>query len=232
MNRANAVRYGPAYDSTNEKMLLLRGNTNFGRLSPHNTYNAIRDLPLHPFASHQILLSCVTKCQQKTVLFLSRNLSESVVNLILEYLDTQSLAVIRVTLLAESLINMDNSRASSDIRSSNSIGSRARSAMSILSYKLFPLNRESAAVQSKDSAEINLLNPTAQTADLENQAEGLSSYPDISSDTAYISNQRVTSVSEVISALRKCDALFSPISGLLAIFIVVVVFVVYRWQAV
>lgn len=228
MNRANAVRYGPANDSTAEKMLLLRGNTNFGRLSPHNTYNAVRDLPLHPFASHQILLSCVTKYHLKTVRFLSRNISESVVNLILEYLDTQSLAGIRVTLLAESLINMDISRASSDICSSNSIGSRARSAMSILSHKLFPVNRESAAVQSKDSAQINLLSPTAETADLENQAEILSPYPDLSYDTAYISNQRVTSFSDVISALRKCDALFSPVSGLLAIFIVVVVFVVYR----
>ena len=228
MNRAYAVRYGPVHDSNTEKTSLIRGKTNVGRLSLRNNYNAVKDLLPHSFASHQILLSCVTNTELKTVRFLSRNIPESVINHILEYLDTQSSAVIRVIMLAESLIDSNIHEGSSDICLSKSVGSRARSAMVVLSNKLFPVNRESATVQSKDSAEIRPFKLAAQTADVENQAEGEPSCPDLSPDTVYIGDQSNGFVGVVVDSLRKCGSLFYTASGFVAILILVLVLVVYR----
>ena len=227
MNRANAVRYGPAHDSTAEKTSLLKGIPNFG-LSPRNSYSAVRDLPLRPFVSHQILLSCVPDCQLEKAWFLSREISESVINLILAYLDTQSLASIRVLMLAESLLHTDISRGPSDICTSISIGSSARSAMSVLSNRLFPANRESTAVQIKDSAEICLLNLIPYTNDIENQAAVEPSVPDALSDDVDMRNRSSHFILDVVSACRKCDASFYPVSGLVAISIFVIIFVVYQ----
>ena len=226
MNRANAVRYGPAQDSSAEKMSLLKGIPNFG-LSPRKSYNAVRDLPLRPFVSHQMLLSCVPDRQLEKLRFLSREISESVINLILVYLDTQSVASIRVLMLAESLLVTDISRRPSDICTSMSIGSSARSAMSVLSNRLFPVNRESTAVQIKDSAEFCLLNLMPYTNDSENQVAVEPSIPDAMSDDVDIRNRSSHFVLDVVSACRKCDASFYRIVGMV-ISIFAILFVLYQ----
>ena len=140
MNRARAVRYGDQGNIVEEGLPILSKSARIVQTSQKRSYSSFNDPSLHPFGSHQILVSCLQCPQNSLSVAASRDIPLAVVHSILGFLDWKSLASVKILSKIGSLSFLDviRERSKSQLpQSIKKIGTNARLAMKVLSERLF-----------------------------------------------------------------------------------------------
>jgi hypothetical protein len=130
MNRALAIRYG-------ERMPII-SKAETGKKNSFASHNYLslhdgHDVKMHPFGSHQILVSCLKNYDLEIKKFLFREIPVQVIETILKFLDLKS------TKVARTFIKETEKLSSKRGGDSSGFGSKARLAMTLLSNKLRPM---------------------------------------------------------------------------------------------
>lgn len=169
MNRAKAVRYGNQCDAVEEGLPILSRSAKIEQSLHQRNYSTIHDSILHPFGSHQILVSCLRSSQNSLSTFASRDVPLTIVYSILSFLDSKSLSASKVLSKVGPLsilkLMKECSKSQQPPHYVKKFGSKARLAMMILSERLFPAvnNVTSHAATEISDLETFDLEPTFST---------------------------------------------------------------------
>jgi hypothetical protein len=203
MNRAIAIRYGVLSDT--EESPIINGSE---RSSYHRRYSAVGDPSLHPFGSHQILVSCLSKFNFASANFLSKDLPGTVIHFILKYLDPTSLNSAKTFIKSKSGQSLAwdiDHYGSEDSGVPKRFGSKARLAMMELSKRLRPLtgdNKRSHPFMNDNAQQSGAPTPSYGTENKVLCAPANREIHPLSSDN----NSAIT---EIVDAFRKCNFFIS-----------------------
>ena len=141
MNRARAVRYGnQASNIVEEGLPMLSKSARIEQSNHKRNYNSFNDPLLHQFGSHQILVSCLQCSQNSLSTVASRDIPLTVVHSILSFLDSKSVASVKILSKKGPISFFEVIREccrSQQPQSVKKFGTNARLAMMVLSERLF-----------------------------------------------------------------------------------------------
>ena len=224
MNRAIAIRYGVLIDT--EESPIINGSE---RSSYHRRYSAVGDPSLHPFGSHQILVSCLTKFNFVSTNFLSKELPGTVIHIILKYLDPTSLKSAKALIKGKSgqshVWEVDQ-YGSEDSSAPKRFGSKARLAMMELSKRLRPLIGDSKRSHP-------FLNDNTQQSGAPTFAYGTNNKAlctTANQETVPLSSDSNGAITEIVDAFRKCNFFISLGTFVAALFLLLLFLYTLRWK--
>jgi hypothetical protein len=135
------VRYGNQSSIVEEGLPILPKSARIEQPNHKRNYSSFNDPLLHPFGSHQILVSCLQSSQNCLSIVASRDVPLTVVHSILGFLDSKSLAYVKILSKIGALSFLEVIRECSRSQQPQSLekfGTNARLAMMVLSERLFP----------------------------------------------------------------------------------------------
>lgn len=206
MNRAIAIRYGAIRDS--EEIPIVNGSE---RLSHQRSYRAAVDPSLHPFGSHQILVSCLSKFNFVSANFLSKDMPGTVIHSILKYLDPTSLNTAKALIKSksgQSLVWEVDHSGSGNTSIPRSFGSKARLAMMELSKRLQPLIGDNKKSPPFMTDNVQQSGAPAFTYRSGNKVQCAPA----AQESSPVANDDTSTIAEIVDAFRKCNSFICPVT--------------------